>query len=164
MLKLTLIPLLIIAIQAKVDPPNYNFSLEKLAPFAPESSFEEIKTLYPKYEKVTLKGGVQAFKVYVEHDRYRFPLYFQVSGDSVTNYYARLPQYFLLNIFHQTLFVKYGLQDTFKKLDEHAVYLWKNAEGRRILMVGECTITCFPNFIAEYKSLNSAPLVSVFAD
>lgn len=154
MLKLTLIlPWLILMFQplnAKVEAPNYNFSVDTLQDFAPGSS---IDTIEKKYGKGTVEkniGGFQTLKFYVSHIRYKFPVLVQAGEGRVVDMYARLPQYFLHDVFLQSLVNRLGKQNTYKKTGEHAHYVWETKETRHVYD-GACTITCFPIFYAVEK-------------
>ena len=134
--------------EAKVDPPNYDFSLNKFQLFMPGSLLTEIEKKY-KFKEVIFKNGpFVTYKFYIEHIRYRFALLAQFKDGKVVDFYARLPQYFLHNIFHQSLINRLGPQDKYKKVDEHAVYIWNNKNNLKHIYSGACTITCFPIFYA----------------
>ena len=138
-------------LQAKVDPPNYDFSLDKFRLFMPDSKQADIKKEYPKEELVLTNGPFKTYKYYVEHIRYRFPILVQYKDGVVIDFHARLPTYFLHDIFHQSLINRFGKQDVFKNKKEQAIYIWKNQKGNRHYYVGACTITCFPIFYAVRK-------------
>lgn len=154
---------------SKVDPPNYNFSLEAFDIFKPGSSLEEIKKKYPKAEVVDQKLESSVIKVYVAHLRYRFPVFIQVYRDKSVDFMARLPNYFLHNLFHQTLITKFGKQDSYIKREESALYIWKGAkDGIKRVYNGTCTITCFPVYYSEIsldppkEMANYKPLLAQF--
>ena len=130
---------------SKVDPPNYNFSIDTLKLFYPGAKLGQIKKKYPKFEKVKSDGSL--LKVYVSHHRYRFPVFFTIHKDIVTSFFARLPTYFLHDVFHQSLINRYGKQDRYKKVNGSALYFWNNEKGIRFVYKGECTITCFPSYL-----------------
>lgn len=133
---------------AKVDPPNYNFSVDKFQLFMPGKSLAEIEKSY-KFKEVVFKDDqFITYKFYIEHIRYRFALLAQFKDGKVTDFHARLPQYFLHNIFHQSLINRLGPQDQYKKVNEHAIYIWKNKNNQKHIYSGACTITCFPIFYA----------------
>lgn len=128
----------------KVDPPNYDFSVNKFDIFMPGSKLSDIEKVYKKKELVFKEDPFTTFKFYIEHIRYKFAILVQFNNGIVTDFHARLPQYFLHNIFHQSLITKLGPQDVYKKVDEHAVYIWKNKKNIKHIYSGACTITCFP--------------------
>ena len=137
-------------IYAKVDPPNYNFSLEAFDLFKPGSSVEEIKKKYPKAEVVDQKTESSVIKVYVAHLRYRFPVFIQTHRDKTVDFIARLPNYFLHDLFHQTLINRYGKQDKYFKKEESALYVWRGEkDGIKRVYYGTCTITFFPVYYSE---------------
>jgi hypothetical protein len=154
MLKLILIlPWLIINFQplnAKVEAPNYNFSVDTLKDFYPGSRTEEIEKKYGKGSVERSDGGVQTLKYFVSHIRYKFPVLIQVSEGAVLDMYARLPQYFLHDIFLQSLVNRLGKQTSYVKTGEAAHYIWDSTDLQHIYD-GACTITCFPIFYAVEK-------------
>jgi hypothetical protein len=40
-----------------------------------------------------------------------------------------------------------GKQETYRLVDEHAVYIWPNKNNLRYVYMGACSITCFPVFL-----------------
>lgn len=62
------------------------------------------------------------------------------------DFYAKLPSYFLHDIFLQSLVNRYGKQNSYVKKERSAVYIWNNIEGNKHYYSGSCTITCFPVF------------------
>lgn len=137
---------------AKVDPPNYDFSLDSLQKFMPDSKIVEIdKTYKGKKEVIFKQGAFITNKYYVEHLRYKFAILVQSVNGVVTDFHARLPHYFLHDIFHQSLINRYGDQDFYKKTEESAIYIWKNEKNIKHVYSGTCTITCFPIFYAVQK-------------
>ena len=133
---------------AKVDPPNYDFSVDKFQLFMPGKSLTDIEKVYKTKELVFKQNQFKTYKFFVEHIRYRFPIFVQFKGDTVTDFHARLPAYFLHDVFHQSLINRLGKQDLYKKIDEQAVYIWKNKSGNKHIYSGGCSITCYPIFYA----------------
>ena len=88
---------------AKVEPPNYNFSLDKFDLFFPGSKQSEIKKQYSNETLVLSHGNFKTYKYYVEHIRYKFAILVQYKDGVVTDFHARLPPYFLHDVFHQSL-------------------------------------------------------------
>ena len=132
---------------SKVDPPNYDFSLDKFEEFMPGKKLNEAH----RKNQTFSKAGFKTYKIYIEHIRYKFPLFVQVKGDTITDFFARLPAYFLHDIFHQSLINRIGKQDIYKKVEEQAVYIWKNKKGLSHIYSGGCTITCFPIYYSVKK-------------
>jgi hypothetical protein len=83
----------------------------------------------------------------MKHVRYVFPFWVQYEKGKSVDILARLPAYFLHNIFHQSLINRFGPQDKYLKKEEHAVYQWTNKKNFNITYSGACTITCFPVFM-----------------
>ncbi len=154
MLRLILIlPWLIVNFQplnAKVESPNYNFSVDTLQDFIPDASLESIEKKYGKGSVEKGSGGTQTLKFFVSHIRYKFPVLVQVNEGKVLDMYARLPSYFLHDVFLHSLVNRLGKQTTYKKTGEHAYYVWEK-ENLRYIYDGACTITCFPIFYAIEK-------------
>lgn len=162
MLKLILIlPWLIINFQplnAKVEAPNYHFSVNTLQDFAPGSSIDTIEKKYGKGSVEKKSGSTQTVKFFVSHIRYKFPVLVQVSEGKVLDMYARLPHYFLHDVFLQSLVNRMGKQTTYKKTGEHAFYVW-DKDGNKYVYDGACTITCFPIFYAVEKKESPVPSI-----
>ena len=112
----------------------------------PETKISSINKNYKSNEVVFKSGAFVTYKYYVEHIRYKFPIFVQTINGQVTDFYARLPYYFLHDIFHQSLINRFGNQDFYKKTEESAIYVWKNKNNFKHIYSGACTITCFPIF------------------
>ncbi len=138
---------------AKVDPPNYNFSLDALDPFKPGSTIEAVKAKYGEGEPIGKAGAVEGRKYYVSHIRYKFPVFVQFYEGNVVDMYATLPKYFLHDIFHQSLINRLGKQQQFGRKDGTAQYIWEK-DGVKHVYEGACTITCFP----QYYSMQYDPM------
>lgn len=162
MLKLILIlPCFILIFQplnAKVEAPNYNFSVDTLQDFSPGATVESIEKKYGKGSVERNAGGIQTLKFFVSQIRYKFPVLVQVNEGKVIDMYARLPSYFLHDVFLQSLVNRIGKQTTYKKTGEHAHYVWVTKELRHIYD-GACTITCFPIFYAVEKIESPSPSI-----
>ena len=154
MLKLLIIlPCLLLMFQhinAKVETPNYDFSLETLKDFFPDRPILELDKKYGKGEVMSEEGGTKTLKYYVSHLRYKFPVLVQVREGVILDFYARLPNYFLHDIFFQSLINRLGKQTSYKKIGEEAVYTWE-AKPLKHIYNAACTITCFPIFYAVEK-------------
>lgn len=149
---------------AKVDPPNYDFSLDSLAVFMPGQSLQQAQKIHGPATKMSEASGGQIYRFMVEQLRYRFPVLVQVKGDQIDNFYAALPSYFLHDIFHQSLINRFGPQQIYKKVEESAVYIWENVKGNTHVYSGTCTITCFPVYYAVYTTGSTENLVKQLQD
>lgn len=163
MLKILLIlPCLSLMFQplnAKVEAPNYNFSLDTLADFNPGKLKSDLDAKYGTPELIGVTGPVTTFKYQVAHLRYKFPVLVQVSSGKVDDFFARLPSYFLHDVFFQSLINRLGKQDTYKKVGEEAVYQW-NKNPLKHVYSAACTITCFTIFYAVHAdSWTPRPLI-----
>lgn len=117
----------------------------------PGSTLEKIEKVY-KFKELTFNDkGFKTYKFYIEHIRYRFPIFAQFKNNIVVDFVARLPAYFLHDIFHQSLINRLGNQDVYKKTEESAIYIWKNHQGLKHIYSGGCSITCFPIYYAVEK-------------
>lgn len=143
---------------AKVEAPNYNFSVDTLNDFFPGKDVKSLETKYGKAEVVSNKSGIQTLKFYVAHIRYKFPVIVQASNGVVEDFLARLPSYFLHDVFFQSLINRIGKQTTYKKIGEEAFYTWDQKPLKHIYSAA-CTITCFPIFYAVQKSDASSPTI-----
>lgn len=132
-------------LNAKVEAPNYNFSLDALADFFPQKTKDEIDKKYGKPEVMSSEGGVDTIKYYVAHIRYKFPVVVQVKDGKVLDFFAKLPSYFLHDLFFQSLVNRHGKQNFYKKYGEEAIYIWEKDKLKHVYSAA-CTITCFPIF------------------
>ncbi len=110
----------------------------------PGQKLVEIEKKYKQKELMSKKDAYSIYRFYVEHLRYRFAVLVQFNEGKVTDFHARLPQYFLHDVFHQSLINRIGMQDVYKKVEEQAVYIWNNKNNNKYYYSGACTITCFP--------------------
>lgn len=134
--------------RTKVDPPNYNFSFEALEPFRPGLNLSDIQKKYGDGEIMDKNGPVEMRKFYISHIRYKFAVIVQSFESKVIDSYARLPSYFLHNVFHQTLITKLGKQKNYSNKDGTSEYEWRDSDGIVYKYQGACTITCFPIFLS----------------
>lgn len=146
--KIILLYLIISVGFSKVDPPNYNFSLDTLADFKPGADLESIEKKHGKSTFVTENKGMKIYKFYVSHIRYKFPVFVQINNNQVVDYLAKLPSYFLHDVFHQSMINRFGKQDLYFKKESNAVYVWNDKDGIKYTYEGACTITCFPVYIS----------------
>lgn len=168
MLKALLImPCLLLMFQplnAKVEAPNYNFSLEALDIFYPGKKIEEIEGRYGKGELLNDARGIKTYKFYVAHIRYKFPVIVQLRENSVLDFFARLPNYFLHDVYFQSLVNRFGKQTSYKKVLEEAFYVWDKAPLKHIYSAA-CTITCFPIFYTVHPTEpDFKPLINQMKD
>tara|TARA_Y100000780_G_scaffold232562_1_gene266395 strand:- start:108125 stop:108688 length:564 start_codon:yes stop_codon:yes gene_type:complete len=138
-------------IYGKVDPKNYDFSLDQFKDFAPNTKLDEITKKYGKGDLIQKDKEIKIIKYYIKHIRYKFPIFVSLYQDQSIGYFARLPSYFLHDVFHQSLINRYEKQDLYSKKDNAAIYIWKNEEGVKYTYQGQCTITCFPMFLQAEK-------------
>ena len=128
--------------QAKVDAYNYNFSLDQLKQFQPGNRISDIKDLV----FLTKKDDYSLTQTEIIYERYRIPIYIQAYKDVILDFFARLPSYFLHDIFHQSLINRLGKQTAYIKKESAALYIWKTQDGLTHYYQGSCTINCFPEF------------------
>lgn len=136
-------------LHAKVTPPNYNFSLDSLKFFKPGSTRESFEKKHGKGEVWKEKNKTIILKYYIAQIRYKFPVFVQVFDGKVVDFFARLPTYFLHDIFHQSIINRIGKQDKYFRIENNALYKWSNIKGIDYIYSGTCTITCFPIFYSE---------------
>ncbi|MBL7663619.1 MAG: hypothetical protein JNM93_00685 [Bacteriovoracaceae bacterium] len=153
-------------LNAKVDPPNYNFSLDELAIFNPGSSISEIEKKYGPGLIIEKKGEITIFRFFVSQLRYKFPVIVQAKSAEVLDFYATLPSYFLHDVFHQSLINRIGKQNQYLLRDEHAVYVWNNVKNLKHTYSAACTITCFPIFysVSRIDGERYQPLIDLFIE
>lgn len=133
---------------AKVDPPNYNFSFEILELFKPGTSLSDIQKKWGDGEIMEKNNNSEMRKYYIAHVRYKFPVLVQFFESKITDSYARLPSYFLHDVFHQTLINRLGPQNSFSNKDQTSLYQWIDKDGIIYQYEGACTITCFPLYFS----------------
>ncbi len=138
-------------LNAKVEAPNYNFSLDTLSDFFPEKDRAELEKKYGKAEVMINKNGVETVKFYVAHIRYKFPVIVQTKEGKVLDFFAKLPSYFLHDVFFQSLVNRIGKQKEYKKIGEEAVYIWEKDSLKHVYSAA-CTITCFPIFYTVFPA------------
>jgi hypothetical protein len=126
-------------LNAKVEAPNYDFSLDALNEFFPEKQISSLEAKYGRPETMNDEGGIKTLKYYVSHIRYKFPVMVQAKDGVIVDFFARLPSYFLHDIFFQSLVNRYGKQTTYKKTGEEAFYIWKQNALKHIYSAS-CTI------------------------
>lgn len=140
-------------LNAKVEAANYNFSLDTLADFFPQKNRDDLEKKYGKAEVMSSKNGVETIKFYVAHIRYKFPVMVQTKDGKVLDFFAKLPSYFLHDIFFQSLVNRLGKQNAYKKVGEEAVYRWEKDSLKHVYSAA-CTITCFPIFYTVFPAQN----------
>jgi hypothetical protein len=146
-------------LNAKVDPPNYNFSVDTLQDFYPGKKVTDLESKYGKSEIMNDKSGIVTKKFYVSHLRYKFPVIVQAKEGTVLDFFARLPSYFLHDVFFQSLINRLGKQNSYKKVQEEAYYVWIKDNLKHIYSAA-CTITCFPIFYSVHPtSPEATPLL-----
>lgn len=152
---------------AKVDPKNYDFSTDTLKDFFPGTPLSELEKKYGKAEVLRERTDPKQYRFWVSQLRYKFPVIVQSDGQVVLDMFARLPSYFLHDIFHQSLITRWGKQSFHKRVDEEAFYRWESAE--HVMFYGaSCTITCFPVYFsvapaAEKRRTGFTPLHDALA-
>ena len=78
-------------LNAKVEAPNYNFSLDTLADFFPGKNRDDLEKKYGKAEVMASSSGTETLKFYVAHIRYKFPVMVQVKEGKVLDFFSKLP-------------------------------------------------------------------------
>ncbi len=136
---------------SKIDPPNYNFSIDTLKDFYPDAEIATIEKKYGKAEVMSGGGGRLTLKFYVSHMRFKFPVIVQALDGKVLDMFARMPTYFLHDVFHQSLINRLGKQDQYKRYGEEAMYRWNKTPLTHVYSA-TCTITCFPIFYSVYPT------------
>ena len=139
-------------LHAEVKPANYDFSLESLKVFKPGSTREAFEKKYGKGVVWKEQNKTVVLKYYVAQIRYKFPVFVQIYDGKVVDFFARLPTYFLHDLFHQSIINRVGKQDKYFRIENNALYKWVNKKGIDYTYSGTCTITCFPIFYSEALS------------
>ena len=136
-------------LNAKIEAPNYNFSLDSLSDFHPQKSKVDLEKKYGSPEIMGTSSEIETVKFNVAHLQYKFPVVVQVKDGKVLDFFAKLPSYFLHDIFFQSLVNRLGKQMAFKKVGEEAVYTWEKDSMKHVYSAA-CTITCFPIFYTVF--------------
>lgn len=150
---LSILPCLMMMFQplnAKVEKPNYDFSLDTLSDFLPGKNVGDAAAKHGQPQEVNKVNGVKTQKFQVAHIRYKFPVLVQEKEGEIQDFFARLPNYFLHDIFLQSLVKKLGKQNSYKRTGEEAYYIWETEEMKHVYSAA-CTITCFPIFYSVMK-------------
>jgi hypothetical protein len=145
-------------INAKVEAPNYDFSVETLNDFFPGKKVSDLESKYGASTTMSKDRRGTTKKFNVAHVRYKFPVLIQDKDGLVQDFFARLPSYFLHDIFLKSLQTKLGKQTEYKKTGEAAYYVWKDKDFKYVYSAA-CTITCFPIFFAGEPVGSSSPSI-----
>lgn len=145
-------------LNAKVEAPNYNFSIETLENFYPDKKIADAQTKFGKPEEMSSKGEIQTLKFMVAQIRYKFPVIVHVKEGVIEDMFAKLPSYFLHDLFFQSIVNRLGKQTEYKKTMEEAFYVWKTKDFKYIYSAS-CTITCFPIFYSVERIEKITPSI-----
>jgi len=129
---------------AKVVAPNYNFTLDKLQLFQPGSAVQGIENKFGKGEELDEVNGIQLLRYSLKANKYSFPVFVQIYRGISLDFFAKLPNYFLHDIFHRSLILRYGKQSQYFNKENSSVYIWNNKNGIQHIYSGSCTLQCFP--------------------
>ncbi|RLA60577.1 MAG: hypothetical protein DRQ89_12665 [Epsilonproteobacteria bacterium] len=132
--------LYVLSAWANVDAYNYNFSLNQLRPLLPGNQLAE------DVQILRQENGYTLGLTYIKQLRYKFAVILQAQDGQIVDMFARLPSYFLHDIFHQSLINRFGKQDDYIKKENSALYIWNDKNGLEHSYNGSCTITCYPDF------------------
>lgn len=137
-------------LNAKVEAPNYKFDPKVLEVFFPGKTLAGIEAKHGKGEALGKSKEFEILKFQVKDKQYNFSVLVQQNEGVVHDFHARLPSYFLHDVFFQDLIKVLGKQDVYKKTLEEAYYQW-NKNDLVFVYSASCTITCFPVFFGGYK-------------
>lgn len=142
-----ILPCLLLMLQplkAKVEAPNYHFSLDEFNRYLPGQSIEPSSGQFLSMIK---KNSTHLLQGKIKKERYLIPFFITVEENKIIDFYGKLPSYFLHDVFFQSLITRFGKQTSYKMKDEHAVYTWE-LKDLAITYSATCTITCFPIFLS----------------
>ena len=137
-------------LKAKVEAPNYHFSIDEFNSYLPNQSIEPLSGQFQSLKKT---AAAVLVKTEIKKERYHIPIFITAEKNTIIDMYAKLPSYFLHDVFFESLRKKYGKQTTYKMKDEHAVYTWEK-EDLLITYSATCTITCFPLYLSIASQQN----------
>ncbi len=129
------------------------FSMNSFDIFLPPSSIEAVEKIYGKGRegKSPNEGIIQrAYTVSKSN------FWVQLKEGRIIDSYVTLPTHLSHDAFHKSLIDRYGKQDRYFKKNRNAVYQWNDKNGRKITYSGQCTLTCFPHYLAV--TLNKKPV------
>lgn len=132
----------------EVEPPNYDFSLNKLQIFYPGKIASKIPKDKHKPHFVEEKDGIILTKYQIKHVRYIFDVFVHSKAGIIQDFFTRLPTYFLHDLFHQSLINRYKKQDQYKNYQGQAIYIWNKVGNMKLSYAAGCTITCFPIYLS----------------
>lgn len=140
---------------SKIEAPNYDFSLDSLKVFFPDSTLEQMTQAHGAFELMEDKENIRLVRFNVAHLRYRFPVFVQLNAEGKPlDFFARLPSYFLHDVFHQSIINRFEKQNHFLNKEGTAIYKWDKRNGMNLIYSATCTITCFPIYLSgESESL-----------
>jgi hypothetical protein len=147
-LLLTILPCFLMMFQplnAKVEKPNYDFSLDTFNDFQPQKKIGDLNSKYGPALEMNALSKMKTQKFNITHIQYKFPILVQERDGVVHDFFARLPSYFLHDLFLQSLVNRLGKQNSYKRTGEEAYYTWEVDKLRHVYSAA-CTITCFPIF------------------
>jgi hypothetical protein len=145
-------------LNAKVEAPNYNFSIETLENFYPERKIDAAKAKFGNPEVMSEKGEIQTLKFMVAQMQFKFPVIVHAREGVIEDVFAKLPSFFLHDVFFRSIVNKLGKQNEYKKTGEEAIYIWTTKDLKYIYSAA-CTITCFPIFYSVEKIGKTSPSI-----
>ena len=133
----------------------------------PGSEQQKIESEYQNGKSVFKSGDFLTRKYQVEHIRYTFPIFVQYHKGIVVDFFARLPAYFLHDIFLFSLEKRLGDKKSYYKIEDQGLYQWTK-DSTIYTYRGSCSITCFPEFYSVVKKSESlgkkhVPLIDKFS-
>jgi hypothetical protein len=134
-------------LNAKVESPNYEFNFATLEDFFPEKKITDLETKYNKPELLSKPKNFNTVRFKVTHERYQFSVLVQEKDGIINDFFARLPSYFLHDVFLQSLVTRLGKQKTYRRTGEEAFYIWSDEKFKYVYSAA-CTVTCFPIFFS----------------
>lgn len=145
-------------LNAKVEAPNYDFSLTAFDDFQPEKKLADLEAKYGKGEPLGKQAGFQTYRFKVSQLRYKYSVLVQEKNGVINDFFARMPNYFLHDGFFQSLVKRLGKQTSYKRVGEEAFYIW-NVNGQTHIYSAACTITCFPIFYSVEPTEPKGPSI-----
>ncbi|MGB0453693.1 MAG: hypothetical protein ACPGJV_08250 [Bacteriovoracaceae bacterium] len=136
---------------AKIEKPNYDFSMDKLVQFDLGKTQEEVEKILGKGETIDENSKATIIKYHIAHIRYKFPILIRFNNKKIVDYHARLPSYFIHDVFHQSIINRFGKQDTYALDNGTALYTWTKKENVGYLYSSTCTLTCFPIYFSAFS-------------
>lgn len=133
------------------DLAAYTLVIESLKNFSPGSAIKMIQEEYGKGREYFRDGDDSIYRFILPGKKFNVTLFVRFKGDVATALWASLPTHLQHHLFHQALIAKHGKQDRYFKKENSGVYIWERDKNTRLIYSGQCTLFCFPLYLAIFS-------------